>query len=397
MSIDARTLATDFKESLLSNIIPFWLDHSIDKRNGGYFTSLRRDGSAYDTDKFMWLQARQVWMLSYLYEHVEQDQKWFDAAQSGILFILKNGRNANGNFYFSMDSRGVPLVEAYNIYSDCFAALAFYQFGRISSNSSYQEIATETYDKFIARLEDPKGQHEKSTGARPMRSFGLSMMTAYLSLQLKNIIPSADIDSILDKCIYDITQLHFDPNLGVLRENVALDGLFIDSYDGRLVNPGHGIEAMWFLMDIALDRNDLELFDWAADVCIKILEYSWDKEHGGIYYFKDAHGKPPQQLEHNQKLWWPHCEALIALSKIMTRSRTSDIISWYQKVHEYTFKYFPDSEYGEWFGYLDRKGKPIHHAKGGKWKGCYHVPRAMYECWRNFEVIAQKENTSIDV
>ena len=394
VTVDARALADHFKASLLSDVLPFWLKHSVDIASEGYFTSLNKDGSVYDTDKFMWLQSRQVWMLSFLYEHVEENQAWIDTAKHGISFIKKYGRDSNGNFYFSVDRNGVPLVEAYNIYSDCFAALAFYQFGRISSIESYKVIALETYQKYISRQSNPKGKYEKSSGARPMKSFGLSMMTAYLSQQLANLLPPKELNSILDKCIHDITQLHYDHKLGVLREHISVDGQFIDSYDGRLINPGHGIEAMWFLMDIALSRSDSDLFDWAAEVCIKILEFSWDAEYGGIYYFMDAQGKPPQQLEYDQKLWWPHCEALIALSKILTLSWDHNVLKWYKKVHEYTFKHFPDQEYGEWFGYLNREGTPIHRAKGGKWKGCYHVPRAMYECWKNFESIAQKENVN---
>jgi N-acylglucosamine 2-epimerase len=27
--------------------------------------------------------------------------------------------------------------------------------------------------------------------------------------------------------------------------------------------------------------------------------------------------------------------------------------------------------------------------KGGKWKGCFHVPRAMYLCWQQFEALAK--------
>jgi len=25
--------------------------------------------------------------------------------------------------------------------------------------------------------------------------------------------------------------------------------------------------------------------------------------------------------------------------------------------------------------------------KGGKWKGCFHVPRGLYQCWKTLEEI----------
>jgi hypothetical protein len=53
----------------------------------------------------------------------------------------------------------------------------------------------------------------------------------------------------------------------------------------------------------------------AKNTALKMLEYGWDNEFGGIYYFMDRKGFPPQQLEWDQKLWWVHIETLISLLK----------------------------------------------------------------------------------
>ncbi len=50
-----------------------------------------------------------------------------------------------------------------------------------------------------------------------------------------------------------------------------------------------------------------------------------------------------------------------------------------------TWQHFPDPEYGEWYGYLNRSGEVLLPLKGGKWKGCFHVPRGLYLCMREFE------------
>ena len=39
-----------------------------------YFTCLDRQGNVFDTDKFIWLQGREVWMFSMLYNKVEKRQ-----------------------------------------------------------------------------------------------------------------------------------------------------------------------------------------------------------------------------------------------------------------------------------------------------------------------------------
>ena len=69
-------LALQYKSELLDNVLPFWLEKSQDKEYGGYFTCLDRDGSVFDTDKFIWLQGRQVWMFAFLYNRVEKRKEW---------------------------------------------------------------------------------------------------------------------------------------------------------------------------------------------------------------------------------------------------------------------------------------------------------------------------------
>lgn len=383
LSAKIQVFANQYKDSLLKDVIPFWERHSIDAEHGGYFTSLDRKGDVFDTDKFIWLQARQVWTFALLYNKVSRHQPWLEVARGGVEFLKRAGRAESGSFYFAVDQKGNPLTHPYNIYADCFASLAFYEYGLACDDEACLAIAMETYDRFVQRLNDPKGQYEKSTGHRKLDSFGLPMMTAYLTLQLSDNLAEADIEKVLDICIQKITVQHYDPALGVIREFVKPEGGFMDSYNGRLLNPGHAVEAMWFLMDIALRREDDRLFDWATKVCLQVLEYSWDEEFGGLYYFMDAKNAPPQQLEWDQKLWWPHLEALIALSKSFAHTQSPDVWKWFEKVHQFTWDKFPDPAYGEWYGYLDRRGNPLLHLKGGKWKGCYHVPRGLFECWQN--------------
>ncbi len=99
----------------------------------------------------------------------------------------------------------------------------------------------------------------------------------------------------------------------------------------------------------------------------------------------DAQGHPPQQLEWDQKLWWVHLETLVALAMAYRLTGRKDCWAWYQKVHDYTWEHFSDPDHGEWYGYLNRRGEVLLPLRGGKWKGCFHVPRALYLCWQQFE------------
>jgi N-acylglucosamine 2-epimerase len=175
----------------------------------------------------------------------------------------------------------------------------------------------------------------------------------------------------------------------LILENVHPDGKPSDSFEGRVLNPGHAIEAMWFIMDLGKRFNDPALIEKAKDILLHTLEYGWDREHGGIFYFLDIHGHPPQQLEWDQKLWWVHLESLVALAMGYRLTGRAECWEWYQRLHDYSWSKFADPEHGEWFGYLNRQGEVLLNLKGGKWKGCFHVPRALLLCWKNFELLAK--------
>ena len=138
-------------------------------------------------------------------------------------------------------------------------------------------------------------------------------------------------------------------------------------------------------MDLAVRNKNRELLEKAVKITLDILNYSWDKEYGGIFYFMDIMGKPVQQLEWDQKLWWVHIETLISLIKGYFLTKNPECIKWFEKLHDYTWSNFADPGYGEWFGYLNRRGEVLLPLKGGKWKGCFHVPRGLYQVWKTLE------------
>ena len=385
MSYNFSDLSTLYKNTLLNNVIPFWEKYSLDWEYGGYFTCLDRAGKVYDTDKFIWLQNRQIWTFSMLYNRLEKRENWLKIARNGAKFLADNGRDREGNWYFSLDQTGQPLVQPYNIFSACFAAMAFSQYALASGETIAQEIALQAYKNVLRRQDNPKGKYNKIyPGTRKLKSLAVPMILANLSLEMDWLLHSDQLEAILDKTVQEIMTDFLDNEQGLMYENVTPDGSFVDCFEGRLINPGHGIEAMWFVMDIAHRRQDLKLINQAVDIMLNILKFGWDQEYGGIYYFLDIKGYSPQQLEWSQKLWWVHLESLVALAMGYGLTKRKECWQWYQKVHDYTWQHFPDPEYGEWFGYLNRRGEVLLNLKGGKWKGCFHVPRALYLCWQQF-------------
>ncbi|MDR0505684.1 MAG: AGE family epimerase/isomerase [Dysgonamonadaceae bacterium] len=383
---DLKKHAGKYRDELLNNIIPFWENHSIDRECGGYFTCLDRFGQVYDADKFMWLQGREAYFFASIYNKEEKKQSWLDIALHGADFMERYGRDGNGNWYFSLTRSGKPITQAYNIFSDCFAVMAFGELYKATGNIRHRDIALETYKNIISRKENPKGKYSKSyPETRMLKNFSLPMILSNISLIMEDLLEPGEVEKSVKLIVDEIMKVFYQKDSGLILENVMPDGSFCDCFEGRLVNPGHAIESMWFMMDIGIRFNNKELIEQAVQITLNTLNYGWDKEYGGIFYFMDYKGYPPQQLEWDQKLWWVHIETLIALAKAYKLTGNEECSRWFEIVHDYTWKHFKDTEYPEWFGYLNRQGEVLLNLKGGKWKGCFHIPRGLYQIWKTLE------------
>jgi N-acylglucosamine 2-epimerase len=389
---DFSTLAQLYKNELLNNVLPFWLDKSQDKEFGGYFTCLDRAGNVFDTDKFIWLQGREIWLFSMLYNSVDRNPQWLECAIQGGEFLKKFGHDGNLNWYFSLTREGKPLIQPYNIFSYTFATMAFGQLSKATGNQEYADIAKKTFDIILSKVNNPKGQWEKSyPGTRNLKNFALPMILCNLALEIEHLLDKEFLQQTIDACVHEVMDVFYRPELGLIVENVMADTEELsDSFEGRLINPGHSIEAMWFIMDLGQRLHRPDLIEKAAEITIQMAEYGWDDKYGGIFYYKDRKGYPTQQLEWDQKLWWVHIETMISMLKGYQLTGSKECLQWFEKVHDYTWSHFKDQEYPEWFGYLNRQGEVLLPLKGGKWKGCFHVPRGLYQCWKTLEECASR-------
>lgn len=391
--IDFKQLAQQYKSELLDRVMPFWMEKSIDKEFGGYFTCLERDGEVFDTDKFIWLQGREVWMLSTLYNKVEKRQEWLDAAIQGAEFLKKYGHDGNLNWYFALDREGHPLVEPYNIFSYTFAVIAFGQLSIATGNQEYADIAKKTFDIVLSKVDNPKGRWSKAApGARSLKSFALPMILCNVALEIEPLLDKDFLDKTIETCVHEVMDVFYRPELGLIVEHLGSDNELVDCMDGRLLNPGHAIEAMWFIMDLGKRLGDQALIEKAVKIALAEAEYGWDKQYGGIFYFMDRLGRPLQQLEWDQKLWWVHIETLITMIKGYELTGNAECLAWFERIHDYVWSHFMDPEHPEWFGYLNRQGEVLLTLKGGKWKGCFHVPRGLMQVFQSLERIAEKHD-----
>lgn len=132
------------------------------------------------------------------------------------------------------------------------------------------------------------------------------------------------------------------------------------------------------------------MVDDVAEIMLWVVERGWDKEYGGLFYYQDYMGYPTDKLESQMKLWWVHAEAINAFLLAHKLTDRPEHLEWFKRLHNYSFEHFSDHEYGEWYGYLDREGRPVFGLKGGKWKGFFHLPRMLMVCERWLNEMAEQ-------
>jgi N-acylglucosamine 2-epimerase len=382
--MDFKNYHSVYKNELLENNIPFWERHCQDKEFGGFFTFLDRDGSVYDTDKYMWLQWRTVYMFAELYLSDFSQPRWLNIAKDGFEFLLRHGKSPDGSYYFALNRQGEPAVAPYNIYSDCFAVMGSAALYRAAKEEKYYDEAVSAMGSYLRRLDNPKGRWEKSLpGRKKMLSLGHYMMLANMGLIMKECLGTDKYDADVLSAAELVLDKFYHPEYKILFENITPSHEFdLSSCDGRHINPGHGLEALWFIMRIGQIYGREDILQKAASKIINALEFGWDKEFGGIYYFMDALGKPHVELQWDMKLWWVHCEAIIAALMAYKITGEEKFAEWFKRLHDWTWARYPDPQHGEWFAYLNRRGEPASLMKGGKWKTCFHLPRMLLICER---------------
>lgn len=415
-----RRWRDELEQDLFARTLPFWMSFSVDDKHGGFFNCLDHDGAVFDSHKHIWLQGRECWMLAKIanaYSDAELaalTAKWpaaisfarspktlvpgvkhhdltraelIKVAEAGVRFLLAKAVQADGTVLFCLTEAGEPALVQRKIFSATFLIIALNEVAAATGDVSLRTEAFKLLDSVLGWIKNPTALGRPVlTGATPYVPLNISMILLNVIGELKAESSHADT---VKWCVAEIRKHYVTlpgkgpdgTDLKVVLENVLSDGSAdLSCPDGRLVNPGHAIEAGWFLLDYAQRAGDEELKATALEIIEGSFLYGWDSaEHGGgILYFKDVLGFTPTQLEWDMKLWWPHCEALVAFSMAYAATKDAKYLRHFEAVAEWAYSHLVDKTEGEWWGYANRAGTVTHQFKGGPYKGCFHVPRALW-------------------
>lgn len=388
---DLQSLHQFYSHQLLNDTVPFWFPRSYDKEHGGFLLMRDADGSLIDDDKAVWIQGRATWLLSTLYNTVSPKQEWLDGAALGYRFLNEHCFDSDGKMFFHLTRTGQPIRKRRYFFSETFYVIAAAAYAQASGSNEAAEKARRIFGTCIAYASGEKKIEPKFADTRPAKGIGVPMIMINTAQQLRETIGDERCDAWIMNWIKEIETDFVKHDIRCVMEQVAPDGSIIDHIDGRTLNPGHAIEGAWFILHEAMHRNnDPDLINLGCQMLDYMWERGWDKEHGGILYFRDVYNKPVQEYWQDMKFWWPQNETIIATLLAYLLTGNEKYADWHRQIHAYSYSHFLDKERGEWYGYLHRDGRIAQTAKGNLYKGPFHLPRQEWYCIQILEQYFKK-------
>lgn len=384
---ELSTVQEQIREELAA-CIRFWVKHGADTVHGGVYTCLDREGNVYSTDKSVWMQGRCAWTFSRLCNQYGEKEEWRRLAKSCLDFLETHciNREAGNRMFFTTTAEGKPLRQRRYCFSEGFYCLANAEYYALSGEDEYLQHAQDAYELIWqlnnGLIKDPAGLAPKTMMETRK---GRSLADPMIYLNISNILLKYNPGnaklylSRAKACADIILNLHYKPELEATLETVGMNGEFWEEISaGRVVNPGHDMECAWFLLEYAQASGDKEAEEKAKRMFSFAYKNGWDDEYGGLFYFIDVLGNPPEAYEHDMKLWWPHNEMLISSLMLYQHTLEKQYLDLFLQAWKYSRDVFADKEYGEWYGYLRRDGKPTEPtSKGTTFKGPFHLPRML--------------------
>jgi N-acylglucosamine 2-epimerase len=312
-----------------------------------------------------------------LFRSIERRPEYLDAAKQIFAFVEQYGRDEQRNWLFLVSQDGRPLQGATSIYADGFAIYGFTEFARATGNKQAVQLARDTYANVQRKLAQPGSYPTAPLPIPPgAKAHGISMIFSLVFDELGVFLNDPAIMAAGERLADEVMDVYRRPDSKRLFEFVRLDNTLLNTPPGRVVNPGHAIESMWFMIHIYQRRHDSARVRQAIETIRWHIELGWDAECGGIVLARDAAGSHWESFP-DAKIWWPQTEALYALLLAHSVTKEDWCLDWFERVDDYAFSHFPVPQYGEWIQNLDRQGRKMNTTVALPVKDPFHLSRAL--------------------
>ena len=391
MTGDRQEWRSRIEHELSDNILPFWINHTVDEVNGGFYGAVTNDLQVLNMQpRSAVLYARILWTFATAYRRDHAD-RYLDMARRAYDYLTRYFVDREyGGVYWAVDRLGKPVNDRKHIYAQAFAIYGLAEYYRATGEPASLKLAQDLFRLIESHSFDALHQGNLECCSRAwgeladMRLSTLepncrkSMNTLlHLMEAYTNLLRVWD-DAGLKAKQRGLLQVFFrhiiDPQTHHFR-------LFFDddwtSLSDR-VSPGHDIEGSWLIVEAAEVQGEAALLAQAREVAVKMVEAVYREglePDGSVLYELGPHG-----IINADKHWWPQAEAVVGFYNAYQISGQAEFATAADRAWNYIEEHVVDRTHGEWFKILRRDGTPdLDHIKTGPWECPYHNSRACFE------------------
>ncbi|MBL9166487.1 MAG: AGE family epimerase/isomerase [Verrucomicrobiales bacterium] len=398
-----RQQAERCRRLLRSSVVDFYLPHCVDGTNGGYFQDLRGGRFASSGEKFLTLQARQLWSFSIFAEEGIERAASLSAARSGYDFIQRRMWDAERGGYFSkVDDRGAILDDRKHAYLNSFALYGLAAYFRASGDSSALQAAKSLFQVFELRFRDRVngGYHEffhrdwlpvtDDKAGRYVGAIGTKTYNTHLHLleafaELYRAWPDPLVARRLQELIVINTSTILHPEYRCNLDGWWPDWRRVETPQNLRASYGHDVECVWLVLDAArtVGLAPHTLRSWAETLAGYSLTYGFDSQHGGFFYS----GELGKAADDTKKEWWVQAEALVGLLTLYQETGQPRYYRAFRQTLDFTEAHLVAKE-GSWWATRNADGSPSRNlSRTSMWQGAYHNGRALLWSARILEAL----------
>jgi mannobiose 2-epimerase len=383
-----------FRQELTGNILPFWMRHTVDRENGGFYGEIDCDLRVNkDAPRTAVINTRILWTFSAA-ARILGDAAYRETADWAYEYIVdKFWDQEFGGVYWMLDHLGRPLNIRKQIYAQAFAAYAMAEYFRATSQPEARNWATQLYHLIEDHSREPEyGGYlearfrdwspledlrlsEKDLNSPKSMNTHLHVLEAYANLL--RVWPDDGLRASLTRLL----QVTMDHIVGGSHFRMFFDNQWTSLTDH--ISFGHDIEGSWLIQEAAEVLGDAALLNRARELAVRMAKAVYDEglDSDGSIFYEASQGR----LVDPNKHWWAQAEAVVGFYNAWQVSGYEHFRTAAYRAWEYIEDKVVDKVHGEWHAKLKPDGTPWKAADDpdaclvGAWKCPYHNARVCFE------------------
>ncbi|HWA88254.1 MAG TPA: AGE family epimerase/isomerase [Opitutus sp.] len=406
--MDSRVLpdyARRIEDDLRGNILPFWMEHAVDRDRGAFFGAITNDLTIDRTaERGALLTSRILWTFAAAFRRYA-DSAYLEMADRACADLFENFHDPkHGGFFWAIAADGRVTRDRKQIYGQAFAIYALAEYHRATGKPEPLAQAREIFRLIETHARDPKHGGYLEAFARDWSPI------ADMRLSIVDLNEPKSQNTHLHIMEAYTNLLRIWPDAALRRAQAGL----LDTMLTRIVNPatahlglffaadwsrrsekisyGHDIEAAWLLTEAAEVLGDPALAARIHPLAISIANVTLAEgvdADGGIY-----NEGSPQGLSNTDKEWWPQAEAVIGFLNAFQLAGDERFLRAALHAWDFIEAHLIDHARGEWLRGVTRDGRVLaDQLKVSFWKCPYHNGRTGLEAVARLRAIAETKSS----